>query len=86
MHAQVRVAAYHHGHHNNGHNGPNYKDSRALRDLKTKQNKHILSTYNKAYALFPKVLGPRMACLGKRGGGRTGRWGAAGGMKISSGD
>jgi hypothetical protein len=59
LHAQVRVAAYHHGHHNNnGHNAPHYKDSRALRDLKTKQNKHILSTYNKAYALFPKVLGP----------------------------
>jgi hypothetical protein len=56
----------HHNNHNNGHhhhssNGHNnkrqqrFKDSRALRDLKVKQNKHILSTYNKAYAFFPKV-------------------------------
>ena len=71
LHAQVRVAAYHHGHHNNnnGHNAPHYKDCRALRDLKTKQNKHILSTYNKAYALFPKVT---LELLGQRAWGKTG--------------
>jgi len=32
-----------------------YKDSRNLRQLKEKHNKHVLSTYNKAYAFFPKV-------------------------------
>lgn len=48
----------HHQNNNNGHNNKRQqrlKDSRALRDLKVKQNKHILSTYNKAYAFFPKV-------------------------------
>lgn len=65
---QVHVSAYHghnhhhnNHHHNNHHHGHNngrqqrFKDSRALRDLKVKQNKHILSTYNKAYAFYPKV-------------------------------
>lgn len=42
-----------HNHHN--HNHPRYKDSGALRQLQVKRNQHILSTYNKAYAFFPKV-------------------------------
>jgi hypothetical protein len=67
---QVSVSAYHqhhnHNHHNshnhhhgnNGHNSgrqQRFKDSKGLRELKVKQNKHILSTYNKAYDVFPKV-------------------------------
>lgn len=45
LYGQVRVAAY--------------KDSRNLRQLKEKHNKHVLSTYNKAYAFFPKVSNRR---------------------------
>jgi hypothetical protein len=77
---QVSVSAYHqhhnHDHHNNhnhnnnhGHNNgrqQRLKDSKGLRELKVKQNKHILSTYNKAYDVFPKVgvaVAPAAACL-----------------------
>ena len=61
---QVRVAAYGQHGHGHGHREANkYKDSRALRQLKEKQNKHILSTYNKAYAFFPKVGAGRSKCV-----------------------
>jgi hypothetical protein len=54
---QVRVAAWqnpnHHNHHHNQQRGP--RDSGPLRERKVKQSKHILETYNKAYAFFPKV-------------------------------
>lgn len=66
------MAAYHHDHHHHHHNGNQQRvDHRALRELKVKQNKHVLSTYNKAYAFFPKVG----LCVG--GGWLAGWWVAA---------
>lgn len=58
-------------HHNNSHRQqgqPRYRDSAPLRDLKVKQNKHILSTYNKAYAFFPKVRPSNQRVVAVAGG------------------
>lgn len=88
---------HHHNHHHNNHNNNNhnnnnghnnkreqrFKDSRALRELKVKQNKHILSTYNKAYAFFPKVCAQRTEAVNRPARSRQGHSTQAGAVSLT---